>query len=89
MPNNNLPFGNINNYGIVTPTRKLSLNNGKVRVQGLTVANEKLINEYTKKYLNLGLPVNEAKRAARNDFEIKRSKNKSRKTRKQRKRYNS
>jgi len=93
MNNNNLPFGPLN--GVSTPPRKLSLNNGRIPVQGLTAENEKLINKYTRQYLNLGLPLNDAKRAARNNFEIQRSQKKtrknrkSRKSRKQRKRYNS
>ena len=93
MSNNSLVFGNFGNInGIKTPPRKLSLNYANVPVQGLTAENEKLINKYTKQYLNLGLPVNEAKRAARNNFEIQRSQKKTRKnrkTRKQRKHYNS
>lgn len=85
MPNNNnLPFGPLN--GVQTPTRRLSLNNGKVRVQGLTVANEKLINKYIENYLREGFPLNQAKKAARNQFNL--NKRKNRKTRKQRKRYN-
>ena len=85
MPNNNeLPFGPLN--GVVTPPRKASLNNKNVRVRGLTQNNEKVIETYTNKFLNLGLSPIQAKKAARNQFNL--NKRNKRKTRKQRRQTN-
>jgi len=84
MNNNNLAFGPLN--GVQTPPRRLSVTNTKVRVQGLTAANEKVIKNYTKFYLSEGFPLNQAKKAARNQFNLNKKKN--RKTRKQRRKTN-
>ena len=92
--NNGLVFGNINS--INTPNRKTSLNNSMnngISVQGLSVSNEKIVNRYTQQYLNAGLKLNDAKRAARDQLELEkklvikksRRSRKASKTRKQRK----
>jgi hypothetical protein len=84
MNNNNLVFGTLN--GIKTPPRRPSFNSTKVRIQGLTAANEKVIEKYIKFYLSEGFPLNQAKKAARNQFNLNRKNN--RKTRKQRRKTN-
>lgn len=86
-------FGNIN--GINTPNRKRSLNNlnksyKNILVRGLNANNEKVVNKYTQQYLNAGLKLNDARKAARDqlDLEKKMVSKKKRKTPKQRKSSN-